>query len=206
MEGRDVPHPVDFGLLCCGWGWFGRPRSDPSAARTDGAPEHWWLSGRKLWVGRLLLAVGPGPVGFDFDLSCLSCEPVAVAAPRPVCGAFNEAAFDWVAVNVAELFPEFGLGEDVEVVIAALPELFAVGFEALGGFVFEDVESGAEEVGFGFREEQVDVFGHEDVAEDVEVVGGAEFFELVEEGGAGAVVVEEGKTAVTTEGDEVFVA
>ena len=48
--------------------------------------------------------------------------------------------------------------------------------------------------------------GHEDVAEDVEVVTGAEFFERVLEGEAGAIVVEEWEPLVTTEGDEVVVA
>ena len=33
-----------------------------------------------------------------------------------------------------------------------------------------------------------------------------QFFELIEEGGSGMVVVEVGKTAVATEGDEVIVA
>jgi len=45
------------------------------------------------------------------------------AAPWPVLGFLNETAFDWIAVNVAELLDELGLGEDVEVVVAALPEL-----------------------------------------------------------------------------------
>jgi hypothetical protein len=52
----------------------------------------------------------------------------------------------------------------------------------------------------------VDVLGHEDVAEDVEAVTDAEFFEGVFEGEAGVVVIEEWKAVVTTEGDEVLVA
>lgn len=56
----------------------------------------------------------------------------------------------WIPVDVAELLVEFGLGKDVEVVVAGLPELFAVGFEPAGSLVFEDVEGGAEEVGLGF--------------------------------------------------------
>lgn len=52
----------------------------------------------------------------------------------------------------------------------------------------------------------MDVLRHEDVAEDVELVAGAELFEFFEEGCSGEVAVEEGKTAVTTEGDEMIVA
>jgi hypothetical protein len=52
----------------------------------------------------------------------------------------------------------------------------------------------------------VDVLGHEDVAEDVELVLLPCAFEGVEEDRSGVVVVEVGETVVTTEGDEVVVA
>jgi hypothetical protein len=55
---------------------------------------------------------------------------MAIAAPWPVFLVFNEAAVDGIAMNVAELLDELGLGEDVEVVITGLPELRAFGFEA----------------------------------------------------------------------------
>ncbi len=58
-------------------------------------------------------------------------------------------------------------------------------------------------MGFGFGEEQVDVFRHEHIAEDVELVPNAKFFELIEEGGSCGIVVKVGKTSITTEGDEV---
>jgi hypothetical protein len=51
----------------------------------------------------------------------------------------------------------------------------------------------------------VDVLGHEDVAEEIKAVALAGLFEDVEEDAAGVVVVEEGKSSVTTEGDEVVV-
>ena len=50
------------------------------------------------------------------------------------------------------------------------------------------------------------MLGHEDVAENIELMGGAEAFEFFEEGGSGEVVVEKGEPTVTTEGDEVVVA
>jgi hypothetical protein len=57
---------------------------------------------------------------------------MAEAAPWPVLGFLNEATFDRVAVDVAELLHELRLGEDVEVVIARLPKLRAGAFEELG--------------------------------------------------------------------------
>ena len=68
-------------------------------------------------------------MGFDFDATGFSGQPVGEAAPGPVFGFFDEAAFDGVTVNVLELLDEFGLGEDVEVVVTGLPELGAGAFE-----------------------------------------------------------------------------
>jgi hypothetical protein len=144
-------------------------------------------------------------VGFDFYAAFVACEPVTVAAPRPVVGGFDQFPADGVAVEVAELFTELAVGEDVEVVIAALPELDAVALEALGGFALEDAEGVLKALPFGFGEEEMDVLRHEDVAEEVEVVFLAEPFELLFEDGAGGVVVKIRETAITTEGDEVEV-
>ena len=61
-------------------------------------------------------------------------------------------------------------------------------------------------MGWGFGEEEMDVFGHDDVAEEVEVVFFAGGFEgvLEDRGGFGGSQV--GVAVVTTEGDEVEVA
>ena len=59
---------------------------------------------------------------------------MAVAAPWPVFGTFDEVTFDGIAVDVLEFLDVFLVGEDVEVVVAGLPELFVVAFEELGGF------------------------------------------------------------------------
>ena len=52
-----------------------------------------------------------------------------IAAPGPVFGFEDEASGDCVLVNVMELLEPLGVREDVEVVVAGLPELFAVAFE-----------------------------------------------------------------------------
>jgi hypothetical protein len=68
-------------------------------------------------------------VRFDFDSADFPGEPVAIATPRPILGIFYEAAFDGVAMDVAKFLGELGLAEDVEIVVANLPELRAVAFE-----------------------------------------------------------------------------
>ncbi len=67
------------------------------------------------------------------------------AAPWVVFGVGGEASFDWVAVDVAELFDALGFGADVEVVVARKPERGAVA-EELGGLLLEDLKGGDEGV------------------------------------------------------------
>ena len=87
-------------------------------------------------------ALVPSPFGFDFYSTWFAGEVVAIAARWPVFGLLDEVTYDWVAVDVPELLDVLAVGEDVEVVVAGLPELFAVAFEELGGFRLEDVEGG----------------------------------------------------------------
>lgn len=58
----------------------------------------------------------------------------------------------------------------------------------------------------GFGDEQVDVLGHQDVAEDAKLMSLTDGFENFEEGGSGCIGVEVGETLVATEGGEVMVA
>ena len=48
------------------------------------------------------------------------------AAPRPIFGSFAQSAFNWIAMNIAELFPEVGVAANVAVVVALLPEMSAL--------------------------------------------------------------------------------
>jgi len=121
-------------------------------------------------VGCSPFALVPGPLGFDFYSAGFPGEVVAITAPWPVFGVFYEAALYGVAVDVLELLDVLAVGEDVEVVVAGLPELFAVAFEALGGFSLEDSHRIAEELLLRLGEQQVDVLRHEDVAEEAEIV------------------------------------
>lgn len=77
-------------------------------------------------------------LGFDLDATLFAGEVMAVARPWPVFWFFDEASFDWVAVNVFQLLYILLMGQDVEVVVAALPELRSISFEEFGGFSFED--------------------------------------------------------------------
>ena len=129
---------------------------------------------------------------FDFDLGSFSGQPMPIAAPWPVRGFVDEATADWVAVHVAEFFNEFGLCEDVEVVVAALPELRAGALEAPRRFVFEYVQGDGERMELWFTDKKVNVLGHEDISEHVELMAGAKLFQFFEVGGTGAIVVEVG--------------
>jgi hypothetical protein len=106
-------------------------------------------------------------------------------------------------VDVFDFFFEFSGGEDVEVVVAGLPEVAVRSSEEFGGLAFDDSEGGGEGVSFGFAEEEVEVFGHQDVRVEEEVVGAAGAFDYLFEDFFGFGGVEVGKAVVTTEGDEV---
>lgn len=49
-------------------------------------------------------------------------EEVTVGGPGPVFGSLDEATGDGIAVHVFNLFDSLVVGEDVEVVVAGLPE------------------------------------------------------------------------------------
>ncbi len=70
-----------------------------------------------------------GRVGLDFDGGGVSGGVVVEAAPTVVFGFGDEASGDGVAVDVTDFLYEPCCGEDVEVVVARLPESFACAFE-----------------------------------------------------------------------------
>jgi hypothetical protein len=129
-------------------------------------------------------------MGFDLDTAGVAGCPVVEAAPRPVFGFFHQTTFDRIAVDVFQLLDPLWMSEHVEVVVAGLPELGARAFEYFGDLALENTESGGERMELWFAEEKVDVFGHEDVAEEEEPVSPSESFESLFKNGAGAVVVE----------------
>jgi len=61
-------------------------------------------------------------------------------------------------------------------------------------------------VEFRFAQEQVNVLGHEDVAEEVEAVPLSQPFECFEEDASGEIVGEIRETPGATEGEEVVIA
>ena len=95
---------------------------------------------RTRWRGRVRLHSGlelgaftlrACPMGFDFDPRFFACEPVAVTAPWPVFRFVDQATRDRIAVDIAKLLDQFGLRDDVEIVITALPQLRPIRFEPL---------------------------------------------------------------------------
>ena len=131
---------------------------------------------------------------------------MTVAAPGPVFGVVDEAAGDGVSVDVPELLGELLLGKNVEIVIVELPETRAVAFQLFGSLSLEGAKDAAQWQRRWFAQQQVNVFRHKNVTEDVELVALPEAFKGFDEHGAVVVIVEVGKAFVTAEGDEVIVA
>lgn len=71
---------------------------------------------------------------FDLHSSYLPCQPVAIAAPRPVIWLLHETFLNRVAMDVAKLLDKLLLREDVEVEVANLPELLSTALEMFRSF------------------------------------------------------------------------
>jgi hypothetical protein len=115
---------------------------------------------------------------------------MAGAAPGSVLGLFDEAASDWIAVDVLDLLDEFILRENVEVVVPGLPELGPVAFEKFRCLSLEDAQSSGERVEFWLSEKKMHMLGHENVSEEKVSVTTAELFQCFLKEDASAVTVE----------------
>jgi len=109
-----------------------------------------------------------------------------------------------VAVDVAEFLDSLSLAPDVEIVITRFPERNSLdGAESMRGVLLQHLECGREFGALGFADQKMDVFGHDYVSRDVEVIPSARAFENFEEGVAGFGSAEEWVAMLTAEGDEV---
>ena len=129
-----------------------------------------------------------------------------------------------VGMHIVEFFEQLGAGVDVEVVVAALPEtakeISVVGktepqlvfrttlpcSHAAGKPLLEDLNDFGGRSRTGLGDEQMQVFGHDDVADDAKMIAGADFLENLHGEISGASGSEKGSSLVAAEGDEVKVA
>ena len=130
--------------------------------------------------------------GIDLH-QCLAAVVEGPAAPRPADQLFSNG----VGMHIVEFFEQLGAGVDVEVVVAALPEtakeilvvrkterhlFFRTTFpcpHTAGKPLLEDLNDFGGRSGSGLGDEQMQVFGHDDVADDAEMIAGADFLENV---------------------------
>jgi hypothetical protein len=89
-----------------------------------------WAGGRaRLWI-----------LGCDLNRMRFLIGVGAVTAPRPFLWVVDQAGFDRVAMHVTEFFYPFCVGEDVEVVVAGLPDELLVA--CAGETLLEDLDGG----------------------------------------------------------------
>jgi hypothetical protein len=201
-----VPHSFAF----CAKGWA------RLAASTRPAADH-GRGGRRNHLEFRRLAF------IEQDWSGFAAGVVAIAAPEPLLRFEDQSALHRVAVHVAQILHALPLGPNVEIVEAFLPDVSV--FEraapepelarmagdadlvedAGGDALLENLHHGGERAAIGFAEQQVDVFGHDDVAVNDETVTLASFFEDGEEEITIAGVAEKRAALVATAGNEVEV-
>lgn len=135
---------------------------------------------------------------------CRFAERVAaVAAPGPVFWLFDEATVDGVAVDVFQFLDALLGSANVEVVVTGLPEASVGCLEFLGDGLLQRLYGPRESRAFWFADEQVDVLGHDHVADHVEPITATGLFERALEGFFGERCVKEGLPTITAKGNEV---
>jgi len=153
---------------------------------------------------------GGGPVGgpsFEIEPS-LGSGGGGVglgAAPGPIGGRSDEVGADGIAFDVGEDGGEVA-GFDRARIEAILPEVAGLGsadVEVAGVIVVGKTDGAGEGAGGGGRGDDVDVVGHEAVAEDVDLVGGGVFLEEREVEGTVGIREEDVLAVVAALGDVV---
>ena len=89
----------------------------------------WMLDGRVPHSSRFCLSgsfLSSRPPRSNFNHSFFSRDIVTITAPGPVFRSLDEASCDRITVDVFQLLCAFGATPDIEVVIAWLPEVFAL--------------------------------------------------------------------------------
>jgi hypothetical protein len=149
----------------------------------------------------------------------LTARVGAKAAPLPLAGLDHQSALHWVAVHVAQLFDALPFAINIEVVEALLPNRvesripecglgggwFTAPVEFAGEAFFDNFHDDRGITDFGFGDEQMKVFGHDDVSVNDEAVPAAGLFEDFEEEIATPDGVQSWLAAVATTGDEMQV-
>jgi hypothetical protein len=112
-----------------------------------------------------------------------------------------------VAVDVAQFLDSLCFAPDVEIVITRLPEGHAFdGAKFAGSVLLEHLKSDREFCALGFAHQQMDVFGHDYVSRDEEVVPRSGALQDFQKDVARFGSAEEWVAVLTAEGDEVETA
>jgi hypothetical protein len=94
---------------------------------------------------RSTIRLSPSELGYP-DWAGFVQKIVTVTRPWPVFGPFDKVSGDWIAVHVLQLFDSLVVSEDIEIVVAGLPE--GSRSEAFGDGQFEGI---ARPLRVGFR-------------------------------------------------------
>ncbi len=178
--------------------------------RWMGHPSWAWLAGKSaLGVPAIsrLFTISSGLLGLQGDATGFAGRAVEKAAPGVVFGSGDEATLDRVPVDVLNLLEGLGMGGDVSVIVAALPELLRLwSFEDPRGTLLEDLQESCDGCCPRLVSEEVHVLGHEDVGRDQETLLGPGVFEDLFEHVFGLGGGEERLAAVAAKRDEVELA
>ena len=173
-----------------------------------------WFAG-DCWGGRV------PRIDFNESFAAIVEGPTA---PGPVARVADQRFSNGVGMHIVKFFEQFRAGIDVEIVVAALPEtaqeilplrkmelqlVFRVAFPSSHSTrqpLLEDLNDFGGRSRSRLGDEQMQVLGHDDVADDTETIAGADFLENLRGQISGASGSEKRSSLIAAERDEVKIA
>jgi hypothetical protein len=144
------------------------------------------------------------PMRLDLYCAGVSGEVMTEAGPWPVLWLYHQAPADWVAVHVLEFLDGLVVVPHVEVIVAALRESYiSRPFELSRDLLFQHLEGYLELKLARFADQQVNVFGHDDITSDNKAVAPPHLFQFSFKEIVPGARFEQRLSSITTEGKKV---
>jgi hypothetical protein len=143
------------------------------------------------------------PLRLDFHHASNPGGVVVETAPAVFFRGADQSAFDRVSMDVPDHLGAFFFSTHVAVVVALLPEVFAIAFQASGGLLLQGFQPLCKQDGRRLVDEQMDVLRHQDVGIDPGLMPEAKLLDRRLDEVFGLRGMQERQTVEATEGEEV---
>jgi len=127
--------------------------------------------------------------------------------PRPILRVRNKFTVNRIAMHVLELLDRLFMVPDIEVIVATLPESYVTRFLEFSRYLLlQHLQDNGELEIAGFADQQMHVFGHDNVTRYNEAVLLPHLFQLLLEDAISGSRFKQRLPSITTEGKKVEIA